>query len=163
MSTPAFLQGILEHEQGLFSNVVGAVPEERRDHRCEPKARSAEELIGHMIGHNLDLIELLNDGAIHHRNNVPFDTVADAVSTLDSTFSEIIDRLGSIDEAAWMEEAKFFAGEHLVMEAPVVQMAWMMLLDSIHHRGQLSTYLRPMGSKVPAIYGPSADDEGPGH
>jgi uncharacterized damage-inducible protein DinB len=27
----------------------------------------------------------------------------------------------------------------------------------VHHRGQLSTYLRPMGGKVPAIYGPSAD------
>jgi uncharacterized damage-inducible protein DinB len=29
---------------------------------------------------------------------------------------------------------------------------------SIHHRGQLSTYLRPMGSKVPSIYGGSADE-----
>jgi uncharacterized damage-inducible protein DinB len=32
--------------------------------------------------------------------------------------------------------------------------------DAIHHRGQLTTYLRPMGSKVPSIYGPSADDRG---
>ena len=163
MSSPAFLQGILSHERGLFCNVVGAVPEERRDHRCEPKARSAEELIGHLIGHNHDLIELLDDGVIHHRNNVPFDTVGEAVDTLDRTFGEMVDRLGSIDEAAWASPAKFFAGEQFIMEAPRVQMAWMMLLDSIHHRGQLSTYLRPMGSKVPAIYGPSADDEGPGH
>ncbi len=34
------------------------------------------------------------------------------------------------------------------------------LFDAIHHRGQLSVYLRPMGSKVPSIYGPSADDPG---
>ncbi len=163
MSTPAFLQGILEHEQGLFCNVVGAVPEEGRAYRCEPKARRAEELIGHIIGHNYDLLELLSDGVIHHRNNVPFDTVEDAVSTLDRTFGEIIDRLENIDETAWTSPAKFLFEEHLVMEVPLVQMAWIMLLDSIHHRGQLSTYLRPMGSKVPAIYGPSADDEGPGH
>ncbi len=54
-------------------------------------------------------------------------------------------------------------GQPLPENAGQVQLAWMMLLDSIHHRRQLSTYLRPMGSKVPAIYGPSADDEGPGH
>lgn len=109
------------------------------------------------------MLELLDDGVIHHRNNVSFDTVEDAVATLDRTFGEIGDRLGSIDEADWTSSAKFLAEEHLVMEAPRVQMAWMMPLDSIHHRGQLSTYLRPMGSKVPAIYGPSADDAGPEH
>ena len=37
-------------------------------------------------------------------------------------------------------------------------LAWGVLFDLIHHRGQLSTYLRPMGSTVPAIYGPSADE-----
>jgi hypothetical protein len=163
MSSPAFLQGILSHERGLFCNVVGAVPEDGREYRCDPKARSAEELIGHLIGHNLDVLELLDDGVIHHRNNVPFDTIEDAVATLDRTFGEIGDGLGSMEETAWTSSANFLFEEHLVMEAPRVQMAWMMLLDSIHHRGQLSTYLRPMGSKVPAIYGPSADDAGPEH
>ena len=116
-----------------------------------------------MIGHNQDLIELLDDGVIHHRNQVAFGTIDDAVATLDQTFGEVIDRLGQVDEETWMSPAKFMAGDHMVMEAPRMQLAWMMLLDAIHHRGQLSTYLRPMGSKVPAIYGPSADDEGPGH
>jgi uncharacterized damage-inducible protein DinB len=163
MSTPAFLQGILAHERPLFCNVVRAVPEDGRGYRCEPRARSAEELIGHLIGHNQDLEELLDHGVIHHRNNVPFDTVESAVDVMDQSFGELIERLGRMDESAWSSPAKFFAGEHLVMEAPLGQMAFAMLLDSIHHRGQLSTYLRPMGSKVPAIYGPSADDEGPGH
>ena len=58
---------------------------------------------------------------------------------------------------------QFYAGDHLVMEGPCQQLAWMMFLDAVHHRGQLSTYLRPMGSKVPAIYGPSADDPGEAH
>ena len=39
-------------------------------------------------------------------------------------------------------------------------MLWGFLFDMVHHRGQISTYLRPMGAKVPAIYGPSADDTG---
>jgi uncharacterized damage-inducible protein DinB len=36
--------------------------------------------------------------------------------------------------------------------------AWGFFFDAIHHRGQLSTYLRPMGSTVPSIYGPSGDE-----
>jgi uncharacterized damage-inducible protein DinB len=40
------------------------------------------------------------------------------------------------------------------------EMAWGFIFDLIHHRGQLATYIRPMGGKVPAIYGPSADSNG---
>jgi hypothetical protein len=45
-----------------------------------------------------------------------------------------------------------------VMSETGIGSAWGFLFDLIHHRGQLSTYLRPMGSTVPAIYGPSADE-----
>jgi uncharacterized damage-inducible protein DinB len=48
----------------------------------------------------------------------------------------------------------------MVSEQPVGQFLWFILFDAIHHRGQLSAYLRPMGGKVPAIYGPSADEHG---
>jgi uncharacterized damage-inducible protein DinB len=47
-----------------------------------------------------------------------------------------------------------------VWEAPLGDMLWGFLFDAIHHRGQLSAYLRPMGAKVPSIYGPSGDDPG---
>ena len=58
---------------------------------------------------------------------------------------------------------EFLAGGHLIAEMPVSGLMWMLFFDSIHHRGQLSTYLRPMGGKVPSIYGPLADDAGSGH
>ena len=123
MSTPAFLQGILGHERGLFRNVVSAVLEEGRGHRPDPKARSSQELIEHLIGHGQDLVELLDDGVIHHRNQVPFERVEDAVATLDETLGGVIDRLGSMDEDTWMSPAKFMAGEQLIMEAPRMQLA----------------------------------------
>ena len=163
MSTPAFLQNFLAHERGLFANVLGAVPDDGLDYQADPKARTARALIEHLIGHNLDLQELLDDGVIHHRNQVPFESVESAVASFDESFGALIDTLTGFDEGLWNETGQFYAGEHLVMEAPRQQLAWMMFLDSIHHRGQLSTYLRPMGSRVPAIYGPSADDQGEGH
>jgi uncharacterized damage-inducible protein DinB len=45
-------------------------------------------------------------------------------------------------------------------EDSIGEMVWGFLFDEVHHRGQLSTFLRPIGGKVPSIYGPSADDPG---
>jgi uncharacterized damage-inducible protein DinB len=52
----------------------------------------------------------------------------------------------------------YFGGK-LFKTAPVGETAWDFLLDAIHHRGQLTAYIRPMGGKVPSVYGPTADDK----
>lgn len=163
MSTPGFLHELLTQERRRFGKVVGAVLEEGLDLRPEPKARSARELVGHLIGHNFDLVELLDDGVIHHRMQMPVESVAGAVRELDESFAAVLDRLAAIGSDPWIEPAEFRVGEQVLFSAPRQVLAWMLFLDAIHHRGQLSTYLRPMGSSVPAIYGPSADDPGVAH
>lgn len=163
MSTRAFFQGLLAQERGLFLNVVRAVLEEGMEHRPDPRSRCSRELIEHLIGHNLDLAELCDDGVIHHRNQVPFESLDDAVTQLDDSFAMAIEKVGAIDDEAWLDPAEFRVGAQVIMEAPREQLAWMLLLDSVHHRGQLSTHLRAMGSRVPAIYGPSADEEMTAH
>jgi uncharacterized damage-inducible protein DinB len=62
-----------------------------------------------------------------------------------------------MDESSWCRVAKFFYAGKVISEQPAGQFLWFILFDAIHHRGQLSAYLRPMGGAVPAIYGPSAD------
>jgi uncharacterized damage-inducible protein DinB len=69
-------------------------------------------------------------------------------------------RLAKVKDAAWKKKARFLMGGKVAWEAPLGDMLWGFLFDAIHHRGQLSTYLRPMGAKVPSIYGPSGDDPG---
>lgn len=162
MSTPTFFRGLLEQERNLFLKVVGAVVEDGLDYRPEPRARSSRELIEHLIGHNLDMVELIDDGVIHHRNQVPFESLDDGVRRLDDSFGLVLEKLDGVDEESWSETGRFLVGDQVIMEAPRQQLAWILFLDSVHHRGQLSTHLRPMGSKVPAIYGPSADDDGQG-
>jgi uncharacterized damage-inducible protein DinB len=163
MSNLAFFRDVLSQERGIFHKVADAVIEEGMDYRPDPKARSSRELLEHLIGHNLDLVELIEDGTIHHRNQVPFASLEAGVQALDESFGSVIDKLGTLDDEQWAEPASFMAGGHLIMEAPRSQLAWMMLFDAVHHRGQLSTHLRPMGSTVPAMYGPSADDQGTDH
>ena len=65
-----------------------------------------------------------------------------------------------MDEPAWNRPTQLLVNGQVVMDVPLGKMMWMNLLDAIHHRGQLSVYLRPMGGKVPSIYGPSGDDPG---
>jgi len=66
----------------------------------------------------------------------------------------------AIGEDDWKRTAKLYVGEQLIMEQPLGEFLWYLFFDAIHHRGQLSTYIRPMGGKVPQIYGPSGDDPG---
>ena len=159
MSNVAFFRGMLAQERPIFTKVVGAVLDDGLQHRPDPVSRSSRELIEHLIGHNLDMVELLDDGVIHHRIHVPFDSVDDAVRTLDDSFRTVLDKLESIDDDGWMAASKFCVGDQVIMEAPRQQLAWLLLMDAVHHRGQLSTHLRAMGSKVPAMYGPSADEQ----
>jgi uncharacterized damage-inducible protein DinB len=60
-----------------------------------------------------------------------------------------------MSDAKLAEEVDFFG----MMKLPAVALLGIMIKHSIHHRGQLSTYLRAMGGKVPGIYGPSGDTQ----
>ena len=59
----------------------------------------------------------------------------------------------------WENKAEMFMNGKMVWAEARGKIAWEFLLDLIHHRGQLATHIRPMGGKVPSIYGPSADSE----
>ena len=66
-------------------------------------------------------------------------------------------KVAALDDAGWNGKGQFFSGGKLVMEMPIGEFLWFILFDAIHHRGQLSTYIRPMGGQVPPIYGASGD------
>ena len=69
-------------------------------------------------------------------------------------------RLADVNDEAWARPVRMIVDGAVMWEAPLGEMLFGFLFDAIHHRGQLSSYLRPMGAKVPAIYGPSADEPG---
>ena len=157
MTNREFFSHVCSEEYPRFVSVLKAAPGDRLDYRPHAKCRSGHELIGHLIAHEQDLVELLETGSINHRMQVPFGIVDEAVSIYDGAHSSAISKLASVDDAAWEEMGQFLVQGNVIMQAPRRDLAWMLIFDAIHHRGQLSTYLRPMGGKVPAIYGPSAD------
>jgi uncharacterized damage-inducible protein DinB len=140
-----------------FLGVLGAAPADRLDFRPHPRSRSAYEVIGHLIGHEEDLAELAGTGCINHRMQVPFTSLAEGLAAYRQAHEALAQRLREIDDAAWDAPGRFLLNGQVIYEYPRRDLAWMLLFDGLHHRGQLSTYLRPMGGKVPSIYGPSAD------
>ena len=93
---------------------------------------------------------------------------SDVVLEPHPSFQEILDRfedasrrhaaqLETWSEAAWERIGQLRSGDRVVLERPAGDIVWLFHFDEIHHRGQLSTYLRPMGAKVPSIYGASGD------
>jgi uncharacterized damage-inducible protein DinB len=72
-------------------------------------------------------------------------------------YRELTDLVSALDEGAWARHGQFRVGGKIMIDLPLGELLWFFFFDAIHHRGQLSTYIRPMGGKVPAIYGPSGD------
>jgi uncharacterized damage-inducible protein DinB len=140
-----------------FLGVLGAASADQLDFRPHPRSRSAYELIGHLIGHEQDLLELAETGRINHRMQVPFATLAAGIDAYREAHEALVARLGTLADHDWEAPGQFLLEGRVIYEFPRRDLAWMLLFDGLHHRGQLSTYLRPMGGTVPCIYGPSAD------
>jgi uncharacterized damage-inducible protein DinB len=85
-------------------------------------------------------------------------TVKEVLETYDRHHDSLTKRLKGVDVKGWEKKVPFtFQGQE-VMSDTGFGTAWSFFFDIIHHRAQISTYLRPMGSTVPQIYGPSADE-----
>lgn len=148
-------------EQPAFLRVLKAVPQERRDYRADPKARTAAELAWLLAFEEAALVTLIDKGEIEWRETPPPATMDEIIATYERSAAAVDERLARCDEAAWSRRVRFIVpGMPQPWEDALGEFLWGFLFDAIHHRGQLSTYLRPMGSKVPSIYGPTADDPG---
>jgi uncharacterized damage-inducible protein DinB len=150
----------LQHSAAEFPRFLGvleATPGDQLAYRPHPRSRSAYELIGHLIGHEQDLLELASTGSINHRMQVPFETLEDGLAVYRQAHESLEQQLRAMNDATWESQGRFLLDGTVVYEFPRRDLAWMLLFDGLHHRGQLSTYLRPMGGKVPSIYGPSGD------
>jgi uncharacterized damage-inducible protein DinB len=137
--------------------VLKAAPGDQLAYRPHPRSRSAQELIEHLVGHEQDLLELAETGSIDHRMQVPFGSIDQAVALMTDAHEVAKPKLAALSDSDWDAVGQFRVQGNVLFEAPRRDLAWLLLLDGVHHRGQLSTYLRPMGAIVPSIYGPSAD------
>ncbi|MGH2574175.1 MAG: DinB family protein [Ignavibacteria bacterium] len=137
-----------------------ALPENKLDYRPHEKSRSAKEIVGHLIGHTGDMIELIDTGVVNHRNQTPFNYMDEALNIYTKSNSIFEEKLKSVDDKTWNEGiVKLYVGGNFLFDWTFREMMLNTLLETIHHRGQLSSYVRPMGGKNPSIFGPTADTQ----
>jgi uncharacterized damage-inducible protein DinB len=153
--------------QGEFPatvRVLSAMGDANRDYRPHPKSRSAWELATHLATADIWFIDCIANGvfafdpAAAKRAEAQFAKTADIVAFYEQTFPKKLAQLPELPVNALAETIDFFG----MMKMSRAQWIGFSNNHSVHHRGQLSAYLRAMGSKVPDIYGPSGDAEPPG-
>ena len=150
-----FIAGI-EHEAKTTSKVVAALPESQLQFKLGEKGRTAAELAWHLVSADIWFIEGVANGDFSQAEpempagNTPSKMAARYDTELPAALAKVKAQSG--EELA--KEVSFFG----VFNLPKVMYLHFMCNHSIHHRGQLSTYLRAMNAHVPSIYGGSADE-----
>ena len=141
-----------EDESKTTRNVMARIPE-GSDYRPDPKSRLASEIAWQIACEEKMLIDALETGKAEWAPPDAPPTMKDLLAAYEKQSADIIRRLKALPAARWDGTLEFFGSQR-----PASPMAWSFLFDIVHHRGQITTYLRPMGSTVPQIYGPSADE-----
>lgn len=160
MSTQEFFATRLAAELPAFNRVIRAMPNDRLDYRPHEKNTPAGQLAWQVATELGQLVELFEKGEVHHELGDTPATIDEIASTLERNGEAALAAVKNLGEERWNGPGRFFIGGKAVWEDKIAEMAWGYLLDLVHHRGQLTAYLRPMGGKVPSVYGPTADDKG---
>ncbi len=145
----------LAREMEITKRVIAAVPEDKAGFRPDPNARSAWELAWHLANTDVQLLDGIAN--LNFTMQSPADkpkSIAEVAAWYDSNFKSAAVRVGALTAEQLLTTVNF-AG---AFNFPAVFYLGFLNNHSIHHRGELATYLRPMGSKVPNIYGGSFDE-----
>jgi uncharacterized damage-inducible protein DinB len=146
----------MESEHQITKKVISAVPQDKCEYKPDPKSMSARELAFHIAGADVFFMDSILNGKFDMSGDQPATppTIADILKWYETNYNDRVTKLKALAADKLAQPVKAFG----VMEAPAVMYLNMMLMHMSHHRGQLSVYLRPMGAKVPSIYGGSADE-----
>lgn len=152
MNERALFTTFWTNESRTTSKVLSRIPD-GSDYRPDPKSRTAKEIAWQIVCEERMIIAALETGKVEWAPPPMPATMRDIVAAYDEQAAGMEARWNALSDERWNGALDFFGSSR-----PASAMAWSFLFDIVHHRGQISTYLRPMGSTVPQIYGPSGDE-----
>jgi uncharacterized damage-inducible protein DinB len=145
----------LQQEWMSTYKVLSAVPEAKRDYKPEPNSRTAWELATHLAGADVWFLDSILNGKFEDPSDkAPAPDVAGLANWYKKEFPNRLERVLAMDPQKLTQVIDFYG-----MKMPAIQYVLFALVHMVHHRGQLATYLRPMGAKCPSIYGGSYDEQ----
>ena len=165
MQTPTPRQQFLDsfkRETATTLKVMREYPKDKLDLKPTPKSNSARDLVW---------LFAQEQGLAEKALTTGFDwstppgqppaapqTYDELVKAVEDGFKRTVALVEKMPDSQAGDTVKFFTGPKTLGDIPKIEFLWFMLCDQIHHRGQLSVYLRMAGGRVPSIYGPSGDE-----
>jgi len=146
----------IRNEQKTTRRVIEAIPADQPDYKPHEKSMAAMHLAKHIAGSEVFFLTGVATGEFNRANGAIPDSVktpAELGAWYDENFDIAAEQLARAKPEDLSKTLTF-----AIFSNPAVSFVGFMMNHSIHHRGQLSAYLRPMGAKVPRIYGGSADE-----
>jgi uncharacterized damage-inducible protein DinB len=151
------LTATIESEGGATRKVIAAVPTGNRDYKPDAKSRSAWDIAVHIAMSDVWFADSILGGK--------FDWTGAPATPAEMTDPAAVAKWHETQMADRLAKLRAMSPDHMLrnveffgMQGPACTWIAMMNNHTIHHRGQLAAYLRAAGSKVPAIYGMSADE-----
>jgi uncharacterized damage-inducible protein DinB len=155
MTNKEFFLKIVKDEAPRFRKAIEALPEDKHKHKVHDKSREAGNIASQLSLQWKAIEGVLTSGTpIMDPHDMENQTKADMLTKFDQGIAGLEKAVAAISDEEW-ENGDANMGD--MWKDKKGNMAWGFLFDAIHHRGQLSTFLRAMGASVPSIYGPSAD------
>jgi uncharacterized damage-inducible protein DinB len=150
-----FLIPNIDNEISTTKKILAAVPQAQLGFTLGDKGRSAKDLAWHIVTSDIWFTDSISSGEFgeHQQAAVP-DTIAEIVAKYESGMAAGMAKLKAMSGAQLVKSMPFFG----IMNFPAVVYLQFLNNHMIHHRGQLSTYIRAMNAHVPSIYGGSADE-----
>ena len=150
------LLGTLKNEHRTTKKILEAVPPDKADYRPDAVSKNAMELVRHIAVADVRFLETAINAEFSATSTLPESakTPADVAAWYSESFARNFDKLTQLKGDHLMKITDFRG----MFKLPAVAFLQVGMNHTIHHRGQLSSYLRCMGAKVPSIYGESFDD-----
>ena len=148
-----------QNEYPTTLKVLKSFPADKLDFKPHERSQSAQTLARNFVLANIAIQQALdNKFELPPNFPPPPKTWNDLVSAYQREYETTIGRVRDLQDSDLQQTMRFLVAPGKMQDIPKIQFLWFIFCDTVHHRGQLSVYLRMAGGKVPSIYGPSADE-----
>ena len=161
VTTRDFAVATCEREAQTTRRVIAAIPEDKKTWKPDPKAKSAEELAWHIAFNDINMLESVArlsfmEAAeeVKSESDLRPKSIAEILKWHETNLPKALAKVHAMTAQQLLTPVDFFGA----FKFPAFMYLEFWKVHMIHHRGWLASYLRPMGSKCPSIYGGSADE-----
>ncbi|HYJ80052.1 MAG TPA: DinB family protein [Longimicrobiaceae bacterium] len=151
-----------EREHQTTMKVLRAYPPDRMELQPHPRSSTARDLAWTFVMEQVLAEKALTTGFDWSKppTGMPKapQTLDEITAALEQSHQKIVQLVRDFPDEKFSDTVQFMVGPKTLGDVPIIAFLWFLLSDQIHHRGQLSVYLRMADGKVPSIYGPTADE-----